>query len=380
MKILRRIIRQSFVNPISDFLPLLTFNLVDNFWGLQPALYISIPISIYLSAYFFVKQPLVFNWHSFASFVLLTIGFLVTLVSTTMHTEHIRQILVECMTAGTLLIISCLQGKIKNFLLRNQGTLPMENNIDEFFKVAKSLIFICSIHILLYLSFNVYNYYTPIQNKESIELSIKIIYTVVVTLFVLYETIRVHFIRQQLFQEEWWPIVNREGGVIGSVEKNASISAQQKYMHPVVRIAILSGNKLLLRKRSRKDEFFSDVWDITVSEHMRYGETIDSCVKRTLEEAIEYKDHKKAEYKFSYTAVSKSDNEVMFFFVVQLPKEQDFQLAEEYGESLKWWTIQQIDDNLGLGIFADPFMREYPYLHRKGIIGQEKEKKQSTTI
>ena len=66
MKRLRKIIRQSFVNPIIDFLPLLAFNVVDNFWGLQPALYIALPISIYLSFYFFFKQPLVFGWHAFS--------------------------------------------------------------------------------------------------------------------------------------------------------------------------------------------------------------------------------------------------------------------------------------------------------------------------
>lgn len=374
MKRLRKIIRQSFVNPIIDFLPLLAFNVVDNFWGLQPALYIALPISIYLSFYFFFKQPLVFGWHAFSSFVLLSIGFWVSLIANTLQVEELRIILVELVTVVTLLIILELKDKLKTFLLKNSNTLPMENNMDEFFRVSKMFIFISMLHILAQLLYPQIIPITDLAHKHRIEFIIKCIYTGVIVLVVIYEAIRVYYIRRQLFKEEWWPIVNREGGVIGSIEKASSISSWQKYTHPVVRIAIISNNKLLLRKRSKKDEFFSNVWDITISEHMKYGETVDTCLERTLYEAIEFKDYDKAEYKSSYMVESKSDNEIMFFYVIQLEKEIDFDLAKEYGDSLKWWTTQQIDDNIGLGIFAEPFMKEYPYLHRKELIGKSPSK------
>lgn len=370
MKRLKRIIRQSFVNPIIDFLPLLAFNVVDNFWGLQPALYIALPISIYLSFYFFFKQPLVYGWHSFSSFVLLSIGFWVALLARTLQVDELRAILVELVTVVTLFIVLELKDKIKQFLLKSSNTLPMENNIDEFFRVSKILIFVSMLHILGQLMCPKLIPVTGAIEKHHMEFVIKCIYTGFVVLVVIYEAIRVYFIRRQLFQEEWWPIVNREGGVIGSIEKALSISSLQKYTHPVVRIAIISQNKLLLRKRGKKDEFFSNVWDITISEHLKYGETVEACMERTLYEAIDFKDYDKAEYKSSYMVESKSDNEIMFFYVIQLDQEVDFDLSKEYGDSLKWWTTQQIDDNIGLGIFAEPFMKEYPYLHHKGLVGK----------
>lgn len=370
MKRLRRIIQQSFVNPIVDFLPLLTFNLVDNFWGLQSALYVSLPISIYLSFYFFIKQPLVFHWHAFTSFVLLTIGFLVALFARTIQVDDIRVILVELIAAGTLMFVIVFKERIKKFLLKNTNTVPMDNNIEEFFRVTAILVSISFFHILAYVLYSNAIPAEETHRKYVVEYVVKCVYSLVLISFVIYETIRIFFIRKRLFKEEWWPIVNKDGKVIGSIEKAASIAAEQKYMHPVVRIAIIAGNKLLLRKRGKKDEFFSDVWDVTLSEHMRYGETIEVCAERTLNEAIEFNDVKKVEYKSSYTVLSKSDNEVMFFFVIQLPKEQEFSLAKEYGETLKWWTTQQIDDNIGLGIFAEPFIREYPYLHSKGLVGK----------
>ena len=107
---------------------------------------------------------------------------------------------------------------------------------------------------------------------------------------------------------------------------------------------------------------------------MKYGETVDTCLERTLYEAIDFKNYEKAEYKSSYMVESKSDNEIMFFYVIQLEKEIDFELSKEYGDTLKWWTTQQIDDNIGLGIFAEPFLKEYPYLHHKGLIGKASSK------
>lgn len=370
MKKLRRIIRQSFVNPIIDFLPLLAFNIVDNFWGLQPALYTAFPLSIYLSFYFFIKQPLVFHWHSFASSILLTIGFIVALLARTLHIDDIRMILVEIITAGVLVIILGLKEKIKKILLKNTSTLPMENNIDEFFGITSILVVISLIHTTAYLLLSHVIPVEDIRQKETFTLISKCVYTAFLLMVMAGETIRVYFIRRKLFQEDWWPIVNREGAVIGSVEKVASLTASSKYMHPVVRIAIMCDNKLLLRRRGKQDEFFGNVWDNTVSEHMKYGESIEACLERALQDAIDFYDVKKAEFKFSYVVESRSDNEVMFFFVIKLSEEQDFSLAKEYGEELKWWTTQQIDDNLGLKIFAEPFMREYPYLHHKGLIGK----------
>lgn len=353
---------------------MLAFNVVDNFWGLQPALYIALPISIYLSFYFFFKQPLVFGWHAFSSFVLLSIGFWVALITNTLKVDELRMILVELVTVVTLFIVLELRNKIKQFLLKTANTLPMENNIEEFFRVTKILVVVSLLHILTQLLCPQLIPLSDPDEKYQMEFIIKSIYTGLVLLVVVYEMIRVHLIRRQLFNEEWWPIVNREGGVIGSIEKAASISSFQKYTHPVVRIAIVSGNKLLLRKRSKKDEFYNNVWDITISEHMKYGETVDTCLERTLYEAIDFKNYEKAEYKSSYMVESKSDNEIMFFYVIQLEKEIDFELSKEYGDTLKWWTTQQIDDNIGLGIFAEPFLKEYPYLHHKGLIGKASSK------
>ena len=42
----KQLINMSFVNPIVDFLPLILFNIVGNYWGLPIALYLSLPLAI----------------------------------------------------------------------------------------------------------------------------------------------------------------------------------------------------------------------------------------------------------------------------------------------------------------------------------------------
>lgn len=364
MKQFRQIVKQSFVNPIIDFMPLIVFTIIDNFWGMMLGFYIAIPLSLGLVIYFFIKESRIFNWHAIVSFFLLTIGFLIVLVSEVSNVAY-RQILVEAVSAIVLLAIVVVQKPVKRYITKKFHSIPMENNIDEFFRVTFLFVIVFMLHVLTYIIFK-----WGIDDIDNVRSAyyIRSIYVVLLGLLILYECGRVYFIRTKLFVAEWFPIVNIEGNVVGTIERSASILAARKYMHPVVRVTFTSGNKLLLRKRREDDDFFSDVWDATVSAHVRYGETVEHCLTRMLQEALDYTEVDQAEYCYNYTCITKVDREAIFFFVVSLPDEQQLELSPDYGKGLKWWTMQQIDDNIDTNIFSDSFMKEYAYMYTKGLI------------
>ena len=184
----------------------------------------------------------------------------------------------------------------------------------------------------------------------------------------LYETVRVYMIRGQLGQEEWWPIVNKKGKVIGAVERKESLQNPGKYLHPVVRIIFVYNNRLLLRLRNSNDMFYPNLWDTTISSHVRYGETMEKCLERLVKKALNFHPSEHVEYKSYYTNMIQAGNAAIYYYVIQLKTELNMEIDPKYGQRLKWWTVKQIDDNICSGVFAELFMGEYPYLHIKKIL------------
>lgn len=191
-----------------------------------------------------------------------------------------------------------------------------------------------------------------------------IVYHAVVLIFIffhlLYEIIHWNILRKKILNEEWLPIVDEKGGVHGRVALSVSQSAGDKYLHPVVRIALIHKGRLFLKERSSFPINESHQLDYPFERYLRFEETLDEGVKEAFIEKgvtidLPYR------FIFHYVSKNRETNRLIYLYVCNILDENiinDFNIGEG-----KWWTGKQIDENLGTGLFSPYFEKEYELLN-----------------
>jgi len=136
-------------------------------------------------------------------------------------------------------------------------------------------------------------------------------------------------------------------------------------MHPVVRIHLIDKSMILLKKRPSDDPESPDLWDSSISNHVKMGETIEKCVERSAEEKYALNNFKFM-YLSNYSLDGRNEKQYAFLFVSCLQAE--YKLNPTTPDQTKWWTPGQIDDNLEEGIFSENFKIEFDLLQRSGLL------------
>jgi hypothetical protein len=173
----------------------------------------------------------------------------------------------------------------------------------------------------------------------------------------IYEFFHLFLLRQKYLTEEWLPIVDEMGSVHGKVAQSISRSSGNKYMHPVVRIALIHKGMLFLKERPLFHPEDIPELDYPFETHLRYKESLDECVMRS------FNKHGTKDipirYLFHYAFKDIQTNRLIYLYVSNIQDKNNFQIHLEKG---KWWTKKQIEENLGKGFFSRYFEKEYEFL------------------
>ena len=87
-------------------------------------------------------------------------------------------------------------------------------------------------------------------------------------------------------KEEWFPLVNEEGEIIGKATRKECHSGS-KMLHPVVHLHIFNdAGDLYLQKRSMNKDIQPGKWDTAVGGHIDYGETVEDALRREVREEL----------------------------------------------------------------------------------------------
>jgi ADP-ribose pyrophosphatase YjhB (NUDIX family) len=363
---LKRQISDTFSNPIFHFLPLLIILVVDEFIGLKLSVIIAFPLGAIILLYYFFWHGKVFGWHLFFSTFLFLAAVIVALFSSKIVFSIEPTIFGELFCTFFLLGIILLRPKIQKFIASYlEYKLPMLNNTNEMYRIIWSLFYL----LLFYVSIVLLLHILPIENaKEYIPL-IQYIYAFSTVLIVLYEMLRVYLVRSELIKEEWWPILNENGMIIGNIQNKVSLSDEHKYIHPVVRVIIMDQEMILLQKKKMDDLISPGLWDTAISNHVKVGETVEQCIDRTAKSNCGL-DNLKCIFLTNYKHHTPQHKHYVFLFVSC--KVMDTHVNFHCAETTKWWTKQQISENIDSGIFTENLIREYDFLQRSGLMEHAK--------
>lgn len=170
---------------------------------------------------------------------------------------------------------------------------------------------------------------------------------------------------QELQNEEWVPLVNEEGKVIGQAPRS-KVHNGSKLLHPVVHLHVLNRNKaILLQKRPLDKQIQPGKWDTAVGGHISAGETLEQALRKEAFEEIGLREFS-AKLQKVYKWESEVETELIYLFTTYDFKNYGIQSDEV--EELRFWTKKQVERNLGKGIFTPNFEQEFQMLKELNLI------------
>ncbi|OUO51678.1 NTP pyrophosphohydrolase [Parabacteroides sp. An277] len=162
--------------------------------------------------------------------------------------------------------------------------------------------------------------------------------------------------------EEWFPLVDEAGNIIGRATRRECHNGSKR-LHPVVHLHIYNKEgDLLLQKRSQTKDIQPGKWDTAVGGHVDYGESIEEALRREAREELGIKSFE-AEVMARY--VFESDIEKELVHTYRTIYEGPFTLNKEELDDARFWRIDEIESQLGKGIFTPNFEREYNRLKQQ---------------
>ena len=160
-------------------------------------------------------------------------------------------------------------------------------------------------------------------------------------------------------KEEWFPLVNEERETLGKATRKECHSGS-KMLHPVVHLHIFNeAGDLYLQKRSMNKDIQPGKWDTAVGGHIDYGETVEEALRREVREELGITDFI-PQFITRYVFDSTIEKELVNTYRTTYEGPVTPDTSELDGG--RFWSIPEILENMGKGIFTPNFEREYKRL------------------
>ena len=366
-------IRKSWENQALGILPLLLFLLLDNYISYLQAYTVS-AIFCVLSMFVFhiLRKDKIYSFMLLPSFLTLILYAFFLIF---MRVEEVLAVYTPLITEILLIIVLTVVKIVKKPLLHRvrdaqHPAYEKTHNLtmlNEFFFIAQLFRNLYILHLLGIAFYNILpEEMKDIRFNRFLYRDMGLIIGVAV---IVYEQIRLLMVRGRLKKEMWLPVLNDKGSVIGCIAYSVSRLLPKKYYHPIVRIALVHKGMLYLAKRNEYAYVSASMIDYPFYRYVLFRQSIEAAAQEAVEGLKTLVGKIQPRLLIRYTFENERVKHQVSLFVICI---QDEQVIEQYKQVQdgKLWSIQQIEENLGKGIFSVYFEREFSYLKNTILLAE----------
>lgn len=267
---------------------------------------------------------------------------------------NILPLMLEFLILSVLMLMNHKNNFINEIMIKRRAgkELITHTYIELYIFCLRVLIVLLAIHLVLSLTAYTLN---------NIDLYQKLIYfgffTTIVVYIVFVSTFFIYR-KNQLNHVEWLTVVDAKGGVKGKATRK-HCHGQEKLMHPVVHLHLLKGNSIYLQKRPENKDIQPGKWDTAVGGHISFGEDIETGLNREANEELGLINIQ-PRFLLKYVWETQLEKELVYTFYVKDIDEITINKSELADG--KYWSVHQIRENLGKGVFTPNFEKEFELL------------------
>lgn len=156
--------------------------------------------------------------------------------------------------------------------------------------------------------------------------------------------------------EEMLPVVEETGLVVGQASRE-TVHGTFKFLHPVVHLHIVNRDgELFIQKRSMKKKLLPGKWDTAVGGHVDYGESLETALFRESLEELSFREYNPV-YLKSYVWETRQEKELVNVYATV--GNFDLEPCNEEVTEGRYWTMEEIESNLGKNVFTPNFEQEF---------------------
>lgn len=157
---------------------------------------------------------------------------------------------------------------------------------------------------------------------------------------------------------EYFEIVDDGDRVIGTAPRSRC-HRDPSLVHRVAHVIVVNGKgELLLQKRSPKKDIQPGKWDTSVGGHLNMGEDYDAAARREMKEELGIEEER-IDFLYAYPLRNAIESENVRTYLCRYDGQIIFD-PDEITE-VRFWPEEEIERDLGMGVFTPNFEDEYGY-------------------
>lgn len=292
------------------------------------------------------------------------------------HTTYI--IICEVVYVFGLMFIRLVKTFLNLYFTRNNT--PANNIlIKDLLETPELIQAALTIHLLCILVFKqvVFGYYNPVVDIYVTASGPLVIFI----LAIIYQSLRLRSFRRKLEAEDWLPIVTEDGAVKGRIARQVSFNMGNRYMHPIIRIALVCKDKLYIQERPKNMVIDPGMLDYPFEKYLRYNHDFDEAISNVIQKINGKPIDSNAEFLMKYVFENAKTLRLVFLYIMRI--EDESMVNSSYPRITgKFWTVKQLDEDFGKGVFSEQFELEYEYMKHAVLLKSrgEKQKAQASNV
>lgn len=272
--------------------------------------------------------------------------------------SNIYLIICEIILVCLFMLLRASKVYISKVFFRRKNLLE-KALLNEFYESVTFIQYAFTLHIFIVV---LYRQFIP--DNFQLDPSDVVVFAIIpIVMFLavgIYQAYKVTSLASKLKKEEWLPIVTEKGEVTGKIAKSVSVNMKNKFLHPVVRVALVFESKVYLQERPMNDILSPGKLDYPFEKYMLFNHEINLAARNSIRKMVGNDVDIPISFLLKYVFENEDTKRLIFLFIARIDDED--KIKREGKMTGKFWSVKQLEEQFADEIFSECFELEFEYL------------------